>query len=236
MLTPPPLAPSKNSGNSAGRGVEPRAAAFGERVEQGPPGGLELVVVLRADRQAGAADRRHPRAGSRQVDLDLVRERVLFGALIAVVAGGEEEADALGCAGLEDLVVDAGDRFIVVGGFAVGVGDDAGQVMVDDERAPPRRGRCLRSLPPLTKRTFASGASPWTDSTSSVSSPYQPLLRILLADGVEFARQVLLVLARAERLVAGDLRVLVRVGRASSARRTRRRPPPSAPRRSCPRR
>src|SRR4051794_29620281 len=95
----------------------------------GAPAGLPQVLVVLADRQRGAADRRHPGRVGRGVDL----LRTGVGDLVAVVAGGEVEADALDRAELEDLVVGGREVRRLVGlDVAPGVGDDVGEVVVDD--------------------------------------------------------------------------------------------------------
>ena len=81
--------------------ARPRLAVLRERVERGAPAGLPEARVVLVDRDRRAADRGHPGVTGRVVGvLDAPGLEV-----VAVVAGGEVEADALDGALLEDRLV-----------------------------------------------------------------------------------------------------------------------------------
>ena len=107
----------------------PAGAVRGQRVLLGAPAGLELEVAGRADRGRRCRRRGDVRVGRRVVGL--LDAGVLQ--LVAVVAGGEHEADALGRALQEHLLVgrDAVGRLGLLD-VAPGVGDDLRVVVADD--------------------------------------------------------------------------------------------------------
>ncbi len=107
-------------------GAQPRAVPVGRRR---PPAGLPLIAAGARDREAGAADRRDPWARVGEARRDTPgREPV-----VAVVAGGEVDADALGGRLLEHRVhgqdlAPRGERL----GQPPAVRDDVREVPVDD--------------------------------------------------------------------------------------------------------
>ena len=115
-------------GVRAGRGVE--------AADAGRPALLERHAAVGVDAEAGAADGGDERRGGREVGRR-DRAAVAGAALVAAVAGGEVEADALDRGLREDALrgVPVGRRALTE--VAVRVGDDVGLVPVDEVvRAP----------------------------------------------------------------------------------------------------
>ena len=136
-------------GVRAGRGVE--------AADAGRPALLQRHAAVGVDAEAGAAHRGHERRGGREVG-GRDRAAVAGVALVAAVAGGEVEADALDRGLREDALrgVPVGRRALTE--VAVRVGDDVGLVPVDEvvERGDEvdvvaalrrRRSRCWRPGP-----------------------------------------------------------------------------------------